>query len=187
MADLSRIWSQCQNCTQCGLGLMTNRRSPGAGNPQAKVLIVGDIPHFYNGDARDWAPTPLGTFLSQMLSIIDLSLDSVYFTTLVKCLPYENRNPMATELETCRAYLRQQFALMEPDLIICLGGTVAQPLISDRFQMARDHGTFVVQNGVTITAIYHPADLLRQPNLRPDTFVDLKKIQSKLAEIGQKV
>lgn len=187
MADCSTVWNQCETCTQCGLGLTAIRRSVGVGNPDSHILIVGDVPDFYHGDSKNFTPTPLGAFLNQMLSIIDLSLGNVYFTTLVKCVPYEKRQPMATEMEACRVYLRQQCALVNPKLIVCLGRLAAQALLSDDFKISRDHGLFTLQNGVHITAIYHPAALLRDPTIRPETFVDLKKIQSKLVELGEKV
>lgn len=187
MSNSASSWAQWETCTQCGLGLTATRRSVGAGNPNAQIMIVADTPAFYYGSSGDCAPTPLGTFLSQMLSIIDLSLENVYFTTLVKCQPYENRHPMATELETCHNHLRQQIAVISPKIIICIGRISGKTLIDKNLNLSKQHGEFVVHHGITLTAIHHPRALHLEPNLRPISFGDLKKIQSKLVELGVKV
>ncbi|MFI3313592.1 MAG: uracil-DNA glycosylase [Eubacteriales bacterium] len=187
MSDIRETWKHWESCCDCGLGMTTLRRSIGVGNPQAQIVVVGDVPNFYYGTTGDCAPTPLGIFLNQILSIIDLSLENVYFTTLVKCQPYENRHPMKSELETCRNHLRQQLAVLNPKLVICLGRTVGQALMDKDLTMANSRGTFVQNNGLTMTTLYHPSALLRDPQLRPATFADLKSIQSKLVELGIKV
>ena len=102
---------------------------------------------------------------------------------MVKCRPPGNRDPLAAEQEACIGYLRNQVALIRPKIIVCLGRIAAMKLIKEDFKITREHGQWFEKAGVQMTALYHPAALLRDPRKRPETFADLKALQAKIREI----
>ena len=86
-------------------------------------------------------------------------------------------------MEACIGFLRQQTRLISPKILVCLGRIAACRIIRSDYRITREHGTWVEKDGIWMTAIYHPAALLRDEMKRPETFDDLKSIQSKIQEL----
>ena len=124
-----------------------------------------------------------GKLLDDMLEIIHLDRTKVYIANVVKCRPPQNRDPLNVEQDACIGYLRRQVALLRPKIIVCLGRIAAMELIRENFKITREHGQFCEKNGVLMTAMYHPAALLRDGSKKPETFEDLKRLQAKIREI----
>ena len=80
-------------------------------------------------------------------------------------------------------YLREQVKLRDPLLIVCLGRIAAMRLIRSDFRITRDHGIFVKRGKFTITAVYHPAALLRDPSKKEDMLSDMERIKQTLDEL----
>ena len=157
----------------------------GMGNTEAEVLFIGEGP----GANEDEQGLPFvgaaGKLLDDMLEMIGLARESVYITNIVKCRPPRNRDPLNTEKDACIGYLRRQVALMRPKIIVCLGRIAAMELIKSDFKITQEHGQFMEKSGVLMTALYHPAALLRDGTKKPETFVDLKALQAKIREVCQ--
>ena len=173
----------CQNCTRCGLCESRKNVVFGVGNPNADILFVGEGP----GEQEDLQGQPFvgpaGKLLDDMLSIIDLDRKkNCYIANIVKCRPPHNRDPLETEQDACIDFLMEQIALIKPKIIVCLGRIAAMRLIREDYRITREHGHWVQQNGIHMTAIYHPSALLRDVTKRPETFRDLLSIRSKLQE-----
>ena len=183
MLDWNTLQAQCLACDRCALCQTRQHVVFGDGNPEAKLLFVGEGP----GQNEDIQGVPFvgaaGHLLDDMLSIIDLDRSDYYITNIVKCRPPQNRDPLNTEKDTCIGYLRRQTALLRPKIIVCLGRIAAMELIRPDFKITRDHGQFFEKNGVLMTALYHPAALLRDSSKKPETFVDLKALQGKIREV----
>ena len=130
---------------------------------------------------------PAGKLLDDMLSIIDLDRTNVYIANIVKCRPPNNRDPYPQEQEACMNYLRAQFMLIQPKIIVCLGRIAACRIIDDRFSITREHGQWYCTKGIWSTAIYHPSALLRDPAKRPETFMDLLSIRDKIREVHAEI
>jgi DNA polymerase len=126
---------------------------------------------------------PAGLLLDDMLEIIGLDRTKVYIANIVKCRPPGNRDPLNVEQDACIHWLRRQTALLRPKVIICLGRVAAKVIIKEDFKITREHGQWFERGGVHMTAIYHPAALLRDESKLPDTFVDLKSIQARVREV----
>jgi DNA polymerase len=156
----------------------------GVGPRNAKVLCIGEGP----GENEDLQGEPFvgrgGKLLDEMLELIDLDRKTnVYIANIVKCRPPQNRDPFNTEQDACIGYLRNQVALLRPKIIVCLGRIAATRLIREDLKITKEHGQWVEKAGVWMTALYHPAAILRDPRKRPDTFVDLKDLQAKIREV----
>jgi DNA polymerase len=153
----------------------------GVGNPAAELMLIGEGP----GEQEDLRGEPFvgraGKLLDSMLKIIDLDRAKVYIANTVKCRPPGNRDPLPAEQDACAEWLNRQIALVNPRLIVCLGRIAAARLINPNFKITREHGQwFKTDDGRDISALYHPAALLRDPGKRPETFVDLKNLQARL-------
>ena len=174
---------ECLGCEACALCETRTQVVFGVGNPNAEVLFIGEAP----GANEDLQGEPFvgraGKLLDDMLAMIGLKRENIYITNSVKCRPPENRDPMNTEKDACRGYLRRQVKLMQPKIIVCLGRISAMELIREDFKISQEHGQFFEKNGVLMMALYHPAALLRNSNLKPYAFEDLKTLQAKIREI----
>ena len=187
MQDWKELKQTCHSCTKCGLCETRHNVVFGVGSETADVMFIGEGP----GEQEDLKGEPFvgpaGKLLDDMMSIIDLDRQNSYIANIVKCRPPMNRDPKEDEQNACIDYLRNQVALIQPKIIVCLGRIAAMKLIRPDFRITREHGTWMERNGIWMTAIYHPSALLRDLNKRPDTFEDLLSIRQKIAQLNAKV
>ena len=174
----------CMSCQKCALADTRTHVVFGVGPRNAEVMMIGEGP----GENEDLQGEPFvgrgGKLLDDMLELVDLDRKkNVYIANIVKCRPPQNRDPLNTEQDACIGYLRNQAALIRPKIIVCLGRIAAMRLIKEDFKITKEHGQWFEKAGVQMTALFHPAAILRDPRRRPETFEDLKKIQQKIQEI----
>ena len=183
MGKWETLQQQCMHCRSCGLCETRTHVVFGVGDPNAEVLFVGEAP----GEREDALGEPFvgkaGQLLDDMLAMIGLDRSRIYITNSIKCRPPQNRDPLNTEKEACAPYLQKQLQLMDPKIIVCLGRISAMEMIKPDFKITQEHGQFFEKNGRLMTAIYHPAALLRDAEKKPDTFVDLKRLQQKIRQV----
>ena len=182
--DFEELRSECLKCTKCGLCQGRHNVVFGVGNPKAKVLFVGEGP----GENEDLQGEPFvgraGKLLDVMLDAVDLSRErNIYIANIVKCRPPQNRDPLPEEQEACIGWLRNQFAIMRPKIIICLGRIAGMKLMDPNMKITRQHGQFIDKKGTLMMATLHPAALLRNPNQKPDAFNDFLLLREKIMEV----
>lgn len=185
MTPWEELQNECNRCRACALSATRKNVVFGVGNTEAEVLFIGEGP----GANEDEQGLPFvgaaGKLLDDMLAMIGLKREAVYITSIVKCRPPQNRDPLNTEKDACIGYLRRQVAMMRPKIIVCLGRIAAAELIKPDFKITQEHGQFFEKRGVQMTALYHPAALLRDSSKKPETFLDLKALQAKILQICQ--
>jgi DNA polymerase len=184
MMTWDELEKACKGCKKCALYETRTNVVLGVGNRNAEILFVGEGP----GEQEDLKGEPFvgraGQLLDDMLKIIGLDrTKNIYIANIVKCRPPKNRDPLNTEQEACIDWLRNQYALIKPKIVVCLGRIAAGVLIGADFKITRDHGKWYEKDGVRFMALYHPAALLRDPRRRPETFVDLKELQHRIREL----
>ena len=184
MMNWEALERTCKSCQKCALADTRHNVVFGVGPRDAEVMCIGEGP----GENEDLQGEPFvgraGKLLDDMLELIDLDrTKNVYIANIVKCRPPQNRDPLNTEQDACIGYLRNQVALIRPKIIVCLGRVAAVRLIREDFKITREHGQWLTKAGVQMTALYHPAAILRDPSKRPDTFQDLKSLQAKIREV----
>ena len=182
--DWEQLEQACRSCQRCALADGRHNVVFGVGPRDAEVMCIGEGP----GENEDLQGEPFvgrgGKLLDDMLELIDLDRSrNVYIANIVKCRPPQNRDPLNTEQDACIGYLRNQVALIRPKIIVCLGRVAAMRLIREDFKISREHGQWTEKSGVWMTALYHPAAILRDPSKRPVTFDDLKSLQSKIRQV----
>lgn len=186
MLDWMELEQACQSCKLCALAQTRHNVVFGVGPKEADILLIGEGP----GEQEDLRGEPFvgpaGQLLDDMLSIIDLSRQNCYIANIVKCRPPHNRDPREEEQDACIGYLRNQVALIQPKIIVCLGRIAAMRLIRPDFRITREHGQWIQRKGIWMSAIYHPSALLRDVSKRPETFEDLLSLREKVQEVGAK-
>lgn len=176
--------TECLSCHACGLRSTCKQVVFGYGNPQAEILFIGEAP----GKSEDEEGRPFvgrsGKLLDIFLDAVGLSREkNIYITNICKCRPPENRDPLPEEWEACLPHLRNQFRVMQPKIVVCLGRIAAQRMIRPDFAVTKEHGQWTEKQGVFYTATFHPAALLRNPNNKPIAFEDFAAIREKAKEI----
>ena len=184
MLGWEELEQTCLSCRKCALADTRHNVVFGVGPRDAEILLIGEGP----GENEDLKGEPCvgraGKLLDEMLAVVDLDRKkNVYIANMVKCRPPQNRDPLNTEQDACIGYLRNQTALLRPKIIVCLGRVSALRIIKPDFKITKEHGQWFESAGVWMTALYHPAAILRDPRRRPETFEDLKKIQAKAKEV----
>ena len=186
MSEWEALRARCLDCRACGLCETRTNVVFGVGDPTAEVLFVGEAP----GEREDALGEPFvgkaGQLLDDMLAMIGLDRSRIYITNSIKCRPPQNRDTLNTEKDACAPFLQRQLELMRPKIIVCLGRVSAMEMIKPDFKITQEHGQFFEKNGMLMTAIYHPAALLRDGDKKPDTFVDLKRLQAKIRQVCQR-
>ena len=185
MQTWEQLEQSCLSCTGCGLCETRHNVVFGVGKRDTDVLFVGEGP----GEQEDLQGEPFvgpaGKLLDDMLSILDLDRkENCYIANIVKCRPPRNRDPLETEQEACIGYLRNQVALIQPKIIVCLGRIAAKKLIDPDFRITRQHGQWFKRGDFWMMATFHPSALLRDVSKRPEAFDDLMSLRAKMKELG---
>ena len=178
--DLEQLRLQCESCQQCALGATRTNLVFGVGNPNADLMFVGEAP----GEQEDLSGIPFvgraGQLLDKFLYAVDIERKDVYIANILKCRPPKNRDPLPEEEDACMDYLREQVRLIRPKVIVCLGRISAMRLIKPDFKITKEHGTWFEKGDFLMTAVYHPAALLRDPRKKEDMLEDMKRIKEML-------
>lgn len=182
---LDELEIKCRECTKCGLCEDRTNLVFGEGKKDADIMLIGEGP----GENEDLQGRPFvgrsGQLLDKFLASVDLSRDkNVYIANMVKCRPPKNRDPKPEEQDMCIKWLREQFKIIRPKIIICVGRISAQRLIDKDFRVTKEHGVFYERNGVLMMGTYHPAAILRNPNNKELAFADWLAVRDKINELG---
>lgn len=180
--SLEELKKKCEACQRCSLAQTRTNCVFGVGSEKATLMFVGEAP----GEKEDLSGIPFvgraGQLLDKFLEAVDISRDEVYIANILKCRPPKNRDPKPEEEEQCIDFLREQVAIINPKIIVCLGRISAMKLIKPDFKITQEHGTWFKKGNYLMTAVYHPAALLRDPRKKEDMLLDMQKIKEKLSE-----
>ena len=183
MDELLQIYNKCKSCTACALHELRTNCVFGVGNPNADLMFVGEAP----GEQEDLSGTPFvgraGQLLDKFLFAVDIDRSDVYIANILKCRPPKNRDPLPAEEDACIGFLREQVKAIRPKIIVCLGRIAAMRLINPDYKITKEHGTWVQKGNFLMTAVYHPAALLRDPRKNEEMLRDMKAIKQKLSEL----
>ncbi|MGD2137508.1 MAG: uracil-DNA glycosylase [Gammaproteobacteria bacterium] len=163
-------------CTRCVLHESRNRTVFGTGNRTADWLVIGEAP----GAEEDRQGEPFvgraGQLLTEMLLAIGFRRADVYITNILKCRPPNNRNPLPDEVACCNDYLQQQIVLVDPVLILAVGGVAAHNLLQTDAPVGKLRGRMhrYGEQGIPLFVTYHPSYLLRSPLEKRKVWDDLQ-------------
>jgi len=161
------------------------------GNPNAKIMIIGEGP----GANEDKEGKPFvgraGKLLDKMLEAIKLNRNNVYISNVVNFRPPMNRKPTEKEIEKYLPFLLRHIELINPKILLLLGSTALNALIGNEVVISKARGKWMSKKiGDTnpdIIASFHPAFLMRQPDQKKYAWEDLKMIRKKIGELKIKI
>lgn len=183
MDKLQKLEEMVSECKRCQLSAGRKKFVFGEGNPNAKMMFVGEGP----GEEEDNTGRPFvgkaGQLLTKMIEAINLDRSDVYIANIVKCRPPKNRVPQDDEAGACLPILRQQVAIIRPKIIICLGSTAAKYIIDREIRITKQRGTWYEKGDFLIMPTYHPAALLRDESKKKEAWQDFKSIRENLNRI----
>ena len=193
-ADLAALRRVMDDFDLCPLKKTAANTVFGTGNPEAKIMLIGEAP----GADEDRQGEPFvgvsGQLLDRMLAAIELDRGSVYITNMLAWRPPGNRKPTVEETSMCLPFIRRHIELIAPRILVFVGGTSATTLLDRRDGITRMRGRWFKyppngadrtggESAIAAMPIFHPAYLLRQPALKRLAWVDLLAIKARLQDI----
>lgn len=197
---LDELHATVDACRRCQIGYTRTKVVCGVGNPSSPLVIVGEGP----GESEDRQGEPFvgraGELLTRMLGAINLRREDVFITNTIKCRATAeengrvvNRAPMQEEMTNCREYLDRELEIVDPRIILALGGPAAKSFLGPGFSITRQRGMwFRGPRGADLIVTFHPAYILRQtggnmPAVKKLVWADLQAVRHKLDSLAQDV
>ena len=168
---------QIEKCQKCSLGQTRIKFVFGDGDPNSKLVFVGEAP----GSDEDEQGLPFvgkaGQLLTKIIEAINFKRSQVYICNILKCRPPNNRNPLPAEIELCEPYLIKQLEIIKPAVICTLGTFASQTLLKTDIPISKLRGKIHYYQNIKLVPTFHPAALLRNPAWKRDTWEDVKLVR----------
>lgn len=176
--SLESIRADMGECTRCGLFREREKIVFGAGNPKARLMLIGDMP--LSEEGRQGIPFlgASGELLGKMLKAMGLSRDDVYLANILKCCPSDPRQRL--DMTLCLSFLERQIAVVRPEVICTLGAVAARILLNMGSGIAGIRGEFQNYRGRRLMPTYHPSFLLLHPEHKRQAWQDLQQVMAVL-------
>ncbi|HOK29323.1 MAG: uracil-DNA glycosylase [Dictyoglomi bacterium] len=182
MNELELLRQEVEACTKCDLYKTRTRVVFGDGNPNAKLLIVGEAPGYYEDKRGLPFVGSAGKLLDKLLEEIGLNRDKVYIANVIKCRPPNNRDPNIDEVSACSPYLFAQISYISPRVIITMGNHSTRLLAETDLGMTKVHGRVFKKGDKVVLPTFHPAACLYHPEWLKLSREDLAKIPDLLSK-----
>jgi len=185
------------DCQLCPLGATRQKIVFGVGNPESPVMFVGEGPGFDEDRQGEPFVGKAGQLLDKIMAAINLNRTNAYIANIVKCHPMvdpsdpekrgNDRPPEPDEIEKCIPFLKEQIRIIQPKVIVALGATAMRALLSTTEGITKLRGRvrnvsfFEDGSEIPVLPTYHPAALLRNPDLKKDVWTDMKALREMLA------
>ena len=181
---LEELRELLNNFDGCALKATATQLVFSRGNPQAKIMFVGEAP----GRDEDLAGEPFvgrsGKLLDLMLASIGLDNSTVYIANIIPWRPPGNRTPTPQETQICLPFVRRQIELVNPDVLVCLGNPSSQGILGTKEGIMRTRGRWMEYDtgtrAIRAMATFHPAYLLRSPAYKRLAWQDFRAIKKAL-------
>ena len=186
---MAATWEQLENavacCENCRLCKMRTHTAFGEGNRAAEIMLVGEGPGREEDIQGRPFVGPAGKLLDRMLAAVGFQREDVYIANVVKCRPPNNRNPEDDEAAACLPYLRGQYALIRPKIVLCMGAIATKHLYDREARITRVRGTWLKKGDTWFLPTYHPAALLRDESKKRDAWMDMQALLKKYTELSE--
>lgn len=174
---LAELYKGVKHCQRCHLWKTRTNLVFGTGNREADLVFIGEAP----GRDEDLQGEPFvgraGQLLTRIIEAIGFRREDVFIGNILKCRPPENRDPLPEEIEQCLPILEVQLQILKPKVICTLGRIAAQTLLRTSAPLSRLRGRVHDLRGARAVVTYHPAALLRNPNLKRPTWDDIQLLK----------
>lgn len=181
--NLDELANLAKNCNNCGLRQGCKGVVFGKGNPNARLMFIGEGP----GAEEDKQGLPFvgaaGQLLDKIISAAGFTTNEVYIANIVKCRPPGNRVPTREEAVACKPWLMKQISLIQPTIMVLLGSVALQNLIDQNARITKARGAWLKYGKTQVMPTYHPAALLRDPSKKRPVWEDIKLVRDRYHEI----
>ena len=184
---LAKLADELDKCTACAFRESAIAPVGWFGNPESPIVFVGEGPGGVEDDYGCPLIGPSGQLLDKALWSVKMTRDSVLTTNVIKCRPHNNKTPNIAEADFCaQLWLEKELAIIEPKVIVALGGVALHFLGNADMRITKDRGQwFKTAQGFDCIATFHPAYLLRLSGhdlvtAKWDVFHDLEAARTKL-------
>lgn len=184
---LEKIATEIRTCEKCPLSKGRTLAVPGEGRLDAELMFVGEAPGFHEDRAGQPFVGASGRYLEELLGSIGLRRPDVFITNIVRCRPPQNRDPFSTEIEACQDYLFRQIEMIQPRVVATLG-RFSMGLFFPGEKISHIHGQPKEEGGHLYYPLFHPAAVLRNPQMRPimeADFLGLKALLDSFAPASE--
>ncbi len=182
--SLEDIRADLGNCQRCKLGKKRTHLVFGEGNPNARLVFVGEGPGFDEDQKGKPFVGAAGKLLAKIIAAMGLKREDVYICNVIKCRPPKNRNPEPDEIKACLPFLKRQLAAIGPEYICTLGSVATRALLQTDEAISRLRGKFFQLKKIKVMPTYHPAFLLYNPDRKREVWEDIQKLMKALARRG---
>lgn len=176
--------AEVAQCTRCSLSQTRTKTAYGVGDPNARLMFVGEAP----GHDEDVQGEPFvgraGQLLNRIIGALGVAREDVYIANVLKCRPPNNRDPRPDEVASCTPFLMRQIDVVKPEMIVALGKPAANYLLQSTDSLGRLRGRLHQHRGIPVVATYHPAYLLRTPDAKKKVWQDLQVVIERLGLPG---
>ncbi len=183
--SLDSLHLRFRNCMDCALGEGRKSFVFGEGNGSAELMVIGEAP----GEEEDRQARPFvgrsGQLVTQMITAMGISRESVYICNAVKCRPPGNRAPKKEEVAACRPLLERQIELLRPKVILTLGNVATHALLPTGEAIMKIRGSVQQYGKRLLIPTFHPSYLLRSPVHLKEAWEDMRKVRAKLFSTPQ--
>lgn len=191
--DKDLAWNELEkrilNCTRCDL--CASRKNPvlGQGCRTPSLVLVGEGPGAEEDEQGVAFVGKAGKLLTQILSSVKIKREDVFITNVVKCRPPDNRNPAPDEMMACSPFLEAQLALLNPQIVLCLGNISTRWLLRTSEGITALRGRWFNWRGIHLLPMFHPSFLLRNESRKKGspkelTWRDITMVRQKLDELS---
>ena len=183
--SLASLAERIEHCKLCRLAESRRKAVPGAGNPAAGLVMVGEAP----GEQEDRQGVPFigpsGRLLRRLFRLAGLDETSYFLTNILKCRPPRNRDPLPEEVAACTPFLEEQLRILKPKLLVALGRHAGRHLLGKEGLSLRSmRGKVHSYGGVPVVVTYHPSAMLHGTGCRPDAWADIRRISHMILDPG---
>lgn len=176
--SLELLAKDVAGCTRCPLHKTRTQTVFSRGNPQAKLMIIGEAPGFYEDKQGLPFVGKAGELLNRMMQSIELDEQDFYIANVLKCRPPDNRDPAPEEITHCSSWLAEQITLVQPTLILALGRFAGQYLLNKPATLKDMRSQVHRYHNIPVMVSYHPAYLLRNPADKKKSWMDLQAVRT---------
>jgi len=180
-AGLEQIRAVIGDCQRCKLSAGRRNIVFGQGNPQARLMFVGEAPGADEDEQGLAFVGKAGQLLTRIIEAIGFKREDVFIANVIKCRPPQNRNPEPDEILSCQGFLEQQIEAIAPIALVALGKFAGQWLLKTAEPISKLRGRLGEYRGIKVMPTYHPAYLLRNASAKKDVWEDMKVIRDLLA------
>jgi DNA polymerase len=184
--ELEQLKSQVNSCRKCPLGKSRLNAVFGVGSPNADLMFVGEGPGYDEDHKGEPFIGRAGQLLTKIIEAMGQTRETIYIANIVKCHPMidpsspekraNDRPPTLEEMGICRNHLDMQLNIIKPKIIVTLGASSTKGLLQNEEPISKIRGITKEYRNIKLMPTYHPAALLRNPNLKKFVWEDMKKV-----------